>query len=251
MNRKVIFLNLGLLALAGWLFWVLRLKWIESHQHEHAELTSVPRRQLVVAPPAVTPPKLMAASEYNEVAQKTLFAKDRNPNVVIEVKPVPPPPPPPPMPPLPAYFGSMSLGDPVIVLKLPKGTQKSYHAGEQVGPFQLVSFDKEKVIFDWDGQTVERNLEDLREKEEAKEVAAVSRQVAPVAPAAVSAKSIGGTDEKKPEPKGSDKLGQDIGPGLKGCVAGDTSPAGSSEGGYKKRVEVTPFGGRCLWEVSN
>jgi hypothetical protein len=249
LNRKVIFLNLGLLVLAGWLFWILRTKWIEAHTHERVELTSPAHKTRVYAPPAVTPPKPMAASEYNQVAQQTLFARDRNPNVVIEVKPEPPPPPPPPMPPLPAYFGSMSLGEPVIVLKLPKGTQKSYHAGDQVGPFQLVSFDKEKVVFDWDGQTVERNVDDLREKEETKEVAA--RGPTPVAPGAVTPRVIGSSNDTKPEPKGSDKLGQDIGPGLKGCVAGDTSPAGSSEGGYKKRVEATPFGGRCLWELSN
>jgi hypothetical protein len=256
-NRKIILLNLGLLALAGWFCWILRAKWNEAHQHEHTELSSVPRSPRLFAPPPVAPPKPMAASEYNDVAQKTLFAKDRNPNVIIEVKAPPPLPPPPPMPPLPAYFGSMSLGDPVIVLRLPKGTQKSYHAGDEVGPFKVVSFDHEKVVFDWDGKTVERNLEDLREKEEVKEVA-VNRQVAPVAPAAaappgVSARSIGGSasNDTKEEPKGSDKLGRDLGPGLKACVAGDTSVAGTVVDGYKKRVEPSMMGPRCLWEQAN
>lgn len=251
MNRKAIVLNLGLLALAGWLFWMLRLKWIELHAHEHTVLSLSPQVRNRLLPPVPIPTfKAPPASDYNAVAQNTLFAKDRNPNVIVEVKPVPPPPPPPPMPPLPAYYGAMSLGDPVVVLRLPKGTQKSYHAGDKVGPFELVSFSSEKIVFEWDGKTVERKPEDLREKEETQDAAVKGRAPVPVAaPATSNAKTIGGdsADDKKL----SEKLGRDGGPGVKLCVAGDDSPAGTVTDGYKKKIVNGMFGAQCLWELVN
>ena len=110
--------------------------------------------------------KPMAAMDYNAAVQNNLFAKDRNPNVIVDPPPPPnPPPPPPPMPELPSYYGTMDFGDPVMMLKLPKGEQKKYHAGEKVGPFKLVSFDREKLVFEWDGKTVERKPGELKEKE--------------------------------------------------------------------------------------
>jgi hypothetical protein len=240
LNRKLILLNLGLLALAGWLFWMLRLKWVELHMHEHTVLSlSAQVRKRLDPPPPIPLFKPMAASDYNEVAQKTLFAKDRNPNVIIEVKPVPAPPPPPPMPALPAYYGTMSIGDPVIMLKLPKGTQKRYHAGEKVGPFELISFDNEKIVFEWEGKMVERKPEDLKEKESATpEVAAATPR--PAAPPPPEAK-------KSEDMKDSDRLGLDEG-NVRLCVPGDTSPSGTVIGEYKKKVLNGPFGQTCTWE---
>jgi hypothetical protein len=249
LNRKVILLNLGLLALAGWLFWLLRVKWIELHMHEHTELSLSPqvRKRFYPPPPPLFTP--MKASDYNDAVQRTLFVKDRNPNVIVEVKPALPPPPPPPMPPLPAYYGAMMWDDPVILLKLPKGTQKRYHAGEKVGPFELVSFDSEKIIFEWDGKTVERSPDQLREKDAPQEVAAASPALPPAAPATSNARSIGGTasDDKKV----SEKLGRDGGPGVKLCVTGDDSPAGTIVDGYKKKIVNGMFGAQCLWELVN
>jgi len=103
-NRKLIFLNVVLLALAGWLFWMLRVKWVELHQHEHTVLALSPEvRKRLMIPPPIPQFRPMTAMEYNEVAQKNLFAKDRNPNVILDPPPAPqPPPPPPPMPEFPA-----------------------------------------------------------------------------------------------------------------------------------------------------
>ena len=122
MNRKLIVLNVVLLALAGWLFWMLRLKWIELHKHEHTVLALSPAVQKRLAPPVpMQLPNRMMSVEYNEVVQRTLFAKDRNPNVIVDPPPAPPPPPPPPpMPALPAYYGSINFGDPIVLLKLYK-----------------------------------------------------------------------------------------------------------------------------------
>jgi hypothetical protein len=254
-NRKLILLNVVLLALAGWLFWMLRLKWVELHQHEHTVLTLSPevrRRLMIPSPmPQVRP---MTAGEYNEVAQKNLFAKDRNPNVIVDPPPAPPPPPPPPpMPELPSYYGSMALfGDPVVVLKLPKGAQKNYHAGDKVGPFQLVSFNREKVVFDWNGKMVERKPEELKEKVAAPEEPAAAPP--PQAPAANpnnggGARTIGG--EKADAAEGSKVVGADNGGGVRMCVKGDTTPAGTIVDGYKKRIATNMFGETCMWEKVN
>lgn len=253
MNRKLILLNVVLLALAGWLFWMLRLKWIELHKHEHTVLALSPEvRKRLMIPPAVPQFKPMTAGEYNEVAQKNLFAKDRNPNVIVDPPPAPPPPPPPPpMPALPSYYGTMALfGDPVILLKLPKGVQKKYHAGDTVGPFQLVSFDREKVVFDWDGKTVERKPEELKEKESSPQEAAAP-VAAPVASAnnGGSARSIGGSANEAA--KVSEKLGPDNGGGVRQCVKGDDSPPGTIIDGYKKRIATNMFGATCMWEQIN
>ncbi len=249
MNRKLILLNVVLLALAGWFFWMLRQKWTQTRNHEQAVLNSSPQLRNVPLPPPIPLPKPAAAADYSEIAQKTLFAKDRNPNVPLEPPPAPPPlPPPPPMPDLPAYYGEMNFGDPVVVLRLPKESQKSYHAGEKVGPFQLVSFNREKIVFDWNGKLVERKPEDLRDKEPAKEVAAAAPQPAPPpSDNGGSARSIGGASEKKV----SELLGKDNGAGIRQCVSGDKSPPGTIVDGYKKVITTNMFGETCMWQLVN
>jgi hypothetical protein len=189
-----------------------------------------------------------------EVAQKTLFAKDRNPNVVVQAPP--PPPPPPPMPPLPTYSGQMALGEPVIFLSLGGTDQKGYHAGDEVGPFILVGFDRDSVKFEWDGRPVERTISDLKPKESVAQSAQNSVPTAGVpsnAPAgggsaikslavAPAANAASNSDNKEPS------LGADMGGGYRGCASGDTSPAGTVLSGYKKVVAQGLMGSSCHWE---
>ena len=106
----------------------------------------------------------VSPADYLEVAQKTLFSKDRNPNVVLD--PPPPPKPDPPMPALPVYWGQMSFGDPVVILTAAKAPeQKSYHRGDNIGDFKLVAFDSDSITFDWNGKQVERKLLELAPKD--------------------------------------------------------------------------------------
>jgi hypothetical protein len=250
-NRKVIFLNVVLLALAGWLCWTLRMKWRELHQHEHTVLALSPPARRVLNPPPPPMFKPMQAAEYNDpVVQKVVFFKDRNPNVIVDPPPPPPPtPPPPPMPDLPAYYGTMALfGDPVVLLSLPKGAQKKYHAGDKVGPFVLVSFDREKVVFDWNGKMVERKPEELKEKEGA---AAQVAQAADAAPMRVEPVKLYSAEPPPDAPKISPKIGADNGGGIHQCVAGDTTPPGTVVDGYKKVVTMNMFGQTCMWMQVN
>ena len=163
MNRRLVLLNLALLALAGALVWILRTNWIEAKARERAVLQRKVAAKAVLAPPALPGVKAVAPAEYIDVAGKMLFSKDRNPTVVVEApKPVPEPV----MPALPNYHGQMAIGEPVILLSMSaNAVQRSYHAGDQVGDFKLVSFDENRVDFEWKGKNVERKLEELKPKE--------------------------------------------------------------------------------------
>jgi hypothetical protein len=258
MNRKIVLLNLALIALAAVCLYQLRVKRREAAAHERTVLSRTPQPPTVVAPPPAVPVRPPMPAEYMEVAQRTLFAKDRNPNVVVQAPP--PPPPPPPMPQLPTYSGQMALGEPVIFLTLAGVEQKGYHAGEEIGPFTLVSFDRDRVTFSWDGKTVEREVSELKAKENTPAAAAAQQQNAAVAtPGVPTGGTAGGSaitslastpaagassnsDNKGPS------LGADMGGGYRGCAAGDTSPAGTVLSGYRKVVSQGLMGTSCHWE---
>ena len=203
MNRRLVLLNLALLALAGALVWTLRANWLQAKARERAVLQRKVAAKAVLAPPPLPAVKAVAPAEYIDVAGKMLFSKDRNPTVVVEP---PKPPPEPVMPALPNYHGQMAIGEPVILLSASaNGAQRSYHAGEQVGDFKLVSFDEDRVAFEWKGKSVERKLEELRPKEAAgaaaqtasKSAASAARASAPAA-AATPIQPVASLDHPSP-----------------------------------------------------
>jgi hypothetical protein len=246
LSRKLIALNLVLLALGAGMIWLLRLRWLEVQAHERAIFEQAAHARAVLPLPPVAAPKPVAAADYLDVAQKTLFSKDRNPVVVIEL---PPPKPEPPLPALPFYHGQMTIGEPVVFLStVGNGDQRGYHAGEKVGPFELVSFDRESITFDWNGKTVERKLQELVPKETPPAPSQAAAQTFAPAPSAAAVslapsplKAVGA--EKEPS------LGVDMGAGYRGCVGGDNSPSGTVKDGYRKIVVQTMFGQSCHWEL--
>jgi len=242
MNRKVILLNLVLAALAVALGWTLRQRWLEGQARERAIFVNAARKMALLPPPPLVTPKTVAPAEYLDVAQKMLFSKDRNPNVIIEPEK---PKPEPPMPALPAYYGQMTLFDPVVFLALGGASQKSYHPGDKVGAFELVTFDREKITLAWNGKTVERKLQELTPKEPVPQPAQpVAAQSAP--PATPQVKSIGAGSSDSNADKGP--MGVDMGANLYGCKAGDTAPNGTVTNGYKKVVVRGLMGDSCHWE---
>jgi hypothetical protein len=42
--------------------------------------------------------------------------------------------------------------------------------------------------------------------------------------------------------------GMEMGAGFRGCIAGDTSPAGTVVDGYKKNIVQGLIGQQCFWE---
>ena len=51
------------------------------------------------------------------------------------------------MPQLPSYYGQMGIGQPTVLLAAANIPQKSYHTGDKIGPFEIVSFDHDKITF--------------------------------------------------------------------------------------------------------
>jgi hypothetical protein len=285
LNRRLVVLNLALLALAGALLWILRANWIEAKARERVVLQRKVAAKAVLAPPAVPAVKAVAPAEYIDVAGKMLFSKDRNPTVVVEP---PKPPPEPVMPALPNYHGQMAIGEPVIFLSTSAtAPQRIYHAGEQVGDFKLVSFDEARVDFEWKGKNVERKLEELRPKETgvqagtqagaqgtrtavapasasaaaATPVRAVasldhpSPAAAPASAASAPAKSVtslSGTGNAANNGSSGDTGGDStFGPlsstGDRPCLPSDNSPVGTVHSGFIKVQTMGIFGTSCSW----
>jgi hypothetical protein len=270
-------LNLALLALAGALVWTLRANWIEAKARERAVLQRKVAAKAVLAPPALPTVKAVAPAEYIDVAGKMLFSKDRNPTVVVEP---PKPAPEPVMPALPSYHGQMAIGEPVIFLSASAAApQRIYHAGEQVGDFKLVSFDENRVAFEWKGKNVERKLEELRPKETGAQAtapaaasasAAAATPVRPVAsldhpsatPAPASATpgpvkaavmslntpSTNATNNGSTGDTSGDSVFGPLSPsGDRPCLPSDNSPVGTVHSGFMKVQSVGIFGALCSW----
>jgi len=238
MNRKILALNVALLLLLGTLGWMLREHWRQSRAEHAATLSKPPRPNTQIPPPSPVPPEPAVPAAYLEVAQKTLFSKDRNPNVIIEVAPPPPPKVEEAPPPLPAYFGQMGFDEPVALLSGEKGTQKGFRVGDAVGPFKLLAFDRQTITFEWHGKTLEHPLTDLKPKEP---VVAANAPPMPV-PGKPSAGPIIGLPPEKGEVFGM-KTGES-----RLCVPGDKSPAGTVKDGYRKTIVPGPFIEMCQWE---
>lgn len=244
MTRPIWLLNFVLVAMLAWAGVELRARWVEAREREAAALayrapSAPPAAPQVAVAPA---PNKFQAGQYIEVAERFLFAKDRNPNVVVEVVQ---PPPKKLMPALPFVHGVMDLGfGPTVFISLDGKTQQSYKVGEKVGDFQLKAANSKEISFDWEGESVTKALEDLKPRTtEAPAVPQQStRQVdysakAPVAP-------------PKPPENVRAGPGADIGGGRKGCLAGDNSPTGTVADGYRKVNTSYAFGPICYWESS-
>jgi hypothetical protein len=283
LSRRLVLLNVALLALAGALVWILRANWIEAKARERAVLQRRVAAKTVLAPPPLPVGKTVTPAEYIDVAGKMLFSKDRNPTVVVEP---PKPAPEPVMPALPNYHGQMAIGEPVIFLSTSAAApQRIYHAGEQVGDFKLVSFDETRAAFEWKGKNVERKLEELRPKEaaaqsgvqtgaqaggQAANQASVSSPAAPARAASLdhpsqvvasavatpapakSVTTLGGGSNAANNSSSSDTTGDStFGPllpsGDRACLPADSSPVGTVHSGFMKVQSVGIFGASCSW----
>jgi len=233
-KRKLLWANTALVALcvAGAVH--LRHEWVEARASEQAVL----QRRIRPAPaPRVPPPAAPAAvkpASYSDIAQKLLFSKDRNPVVVVEPPPAPKPVP---MPALPFFHGVVDLGDgPMAIMSVGKGPHRDYQPGDKIGDFKLVALNNDELVLEWNGQTITKKTHEML----ARNAAAPAAPGAPAAAAPAAAPVVA----KAPAAPGGELNG-----GIKACVPGDTSPAGTVADGMKKVIKPTPFGPRCYWEA--
>ena len=163
-------------------------------------------------------PAPFQATNYNDVAQKTLFSKDRNPNV--EIVAPPPPPPPPPMPALPKVYGVLGLPSGAVAIMSEKSgaPQKKVRETEMIGEFKVAKLDTQKITLQWNDKTVEKSIDELLDRTAAVVAAEPAARGAAAAPPPV-------TPAGPPPPP---QFGIEIGaPGhsVRACKRDDTSPA--------------------------
>ena len=240
MKQKLLALNVVLALLAIYAGWQLRQTHRAAKAREAATLAKrvppappPPWRPLPAAPPVI-------AGGYSNVVQQTLFDRSRNPTVVVDLPPPPPPPPPKPMPPLPVYHGMMNLGGITVVLSVDANSpHQGIQIGESIGQFKLTGVNTEEITFEWDGQTITKKLDELKDQAPVQQQAAA----APVAP-------LPGRTETPAAPAPQSPLGPgtDIGSGLRACQANDSTPAGAVVDGFRKVVLFSPFGQTCRWD---
>jgi hypothetical protein len=237
LKGRLALVNLTLAALAAFGAWQLRVRWLDARARE----TALYRQQVKPrpAPPVVPIPAVqpVTAIAYADVAQKMLFTKDRNPAVEIDVAPAKP------MPPLPTAYGVMVFGDVRSAILSPKsGTpHRAFSPGEMVGEFKLVSVDPEQLVFEWDGQTIVKKVDELASKDRAAAAApAPETAAAPPAPPPVTTTVVAPV---RPGP------GMQMTPEMRACQPGDSTPAGTVMEGMRKIVTKTPFGEQCRWEL--
>jgi hypothetical protein len=242
LKHRLLLLNLVLAAVTAAAGWRLREEWLRDRQHSNSVLqrkAKVPAAPAIVPQPAAQP---FVSVTYSDVAQKDLFAKDRNPNVVVEpvavkVKP--------PWPPMPLLYGVMGLPSGMTAMLAEKrdAPTRAIKAGEMVGAMKLVALNTRVLTFEFDGERKEKAVDELVFRG-APEVAA-----APAGPANPANGAAAQAARNAPAP--TPKPGTEIGAQMKACQPGDVSPAGTVVEGYKKVVEQTPFGPACRWIAGN
>jgi hypothetical protein len=236
MKRKLILLNVALLLLAAAASWQLRARWREGQARERKVLGQSAKPVVAPPPPALEIPQAAKAAGYSEVAQKTLFSRDRNPNVVADV------PAPKPVPEFPIAYGIMNLGGgPTAMLSTKAGeTSRRYSPGDKVGAFTLAEVENDAIVLEWDGRQFRKSLKELR-------AAAPAAPAAP-APAAAAAPTVVvpvRTATPAPDPGPGAQVSEEH----RECQTGDTSPAGTIRNGYRKVEIASPFGSFCRWDL--
>src|SRR5512138_3283522 len=122
MKRKLILLNLVLLALVSLAAWRLRVNWLAGRAEEARVLHPPVKQAPPLALESLRSPGPAVAADYGDVAQRMLFDRERNPKVVVEVSA------PKPVPPLPVAYGLMDMGSgPLVILsEKPGAANRSY-----------------------------------------------------------------------------------------------------------------------------
>jgi hypothetical protein len=248
MSGKVRLLNFLLAICVIGAVWEARVRWLEADAARRRNLEIRPRTAPAAPPPATPVPQAPAPAQYEDVAKKNLFSKDRNPDIVIEPVKVEPPKP---MPPLPLVYGVMGLpsGVKAIMSEKPGEPSHSVRAGDTVGEFQIVTLDIRKVAFLWDGKRIEKTIDEMVDRSKAATAAAAPVQNgAPPPPPPPTVNQIGPPQNQQQLGSNTNpSIGVELTPTMHACRPGENSPAGTVLDGYRKEITQSPFGSVCRW----
>ena len=236
MKRKLWLLNFVLIAAIAAAGWRLRNEAQDFHAREGQTLHS----KLATPPPPpytpMAPAQPVAPASYLDIAQKMLFSKDRNSQVILD--PPKPPEPPKPLPALPAASGVMNIDGPLVMMSEKPGTRfHGVRAGDMIGEFKLVSVEGDQLTFSWQDRTVTKKWQELLERSSAD-------------PGPANVVNTGSSAAPPPPPPvGKSEPGVQLSEGVSSCQTNDPSPAGTVVNGMRKVVSQTPFGAACRWEA--
>jgi hypothetical protein len=238
LNRKLWLLNFALIAAIAGAGWRLREEARAFHARERAGLHGKVAVPAAPAPPPATPSQVAVPASYLDIAQKMLFSKDRNSQVILD--PPKPPEAPKPLPALPAVSGMMDIGDgPTVVMSEKRGGHtRGVRPGETIGEFKLVSVKGDELTFAWQDRTVTKKLEDL-----------IDRGVADAGAAPAGSSTASTPSVAPPPPAGKPEPGVQLSDGVSSCQTNDSTPAGTVVNGMRKETFRTPFGEACRWVV--
>jgi len=243
MNRKLIALDLALVALLAWAGYGLRQMWLAAKARERAEF----QRKIGPVPVAPLTPlagaQAVVPAKYKNIADKNLLFKDRNSDV--QVDPPPPPPPEPPMPALPLFHGQMNIGDGPTAFMSVTATSpyEPIHPGETIGQFKLLSVNEKEIELEWHGKKVKKSVDEMLDNSTA---AAPQQQADAGVGRPVNAPPVSDQPKVVEGPKDEGQHFDNF--GTASCQPGDTTPDGAVKNGYRKIHRQTPFGNICMWE---
>ncbi|HEY3743271.1 MAG TPA: hypothetical protein VGL53_25670 [Bryobacteraceae bacterium] len=239
MTRRLFYLNALLLLISIGLGTRLRMLWSDARQREDMVRLNGERRLIYRGSAPAPQVQAVNATAYSDIAMRTLFSKDRNPTVIVDVVP---PAPEPPVPPFPKSNGVMMFGGPdearVILTEHNGAGQKIYKFGDTVGDWEIVKFDSKTITLKWHDKEFTKELADLVDNN-------------PIAPVQATQAPAGGSSAVvvKGDSGGVPRPDIPLGNGTKSCAPGDTSPNGTIADGMKKIVVANPFGTSCHWEA--
>jgi hypothetical protein len=246
MTRKLLLLDLVLVAVMSAAGFQFRKAWVAAKAHEAATLRRTVKPVVLPPLPPLAKEPVVAPASYVDVAAKMLFDPSRNPTVVIEK---PPPPPPKPMPPLPFYHGMLNLGGgPIAILSVNANSpHEAVHPGEPIGPFKLLDANGEEVLLEWDGKQIRKSVDELTDHKNGggQQTQADARTAAP----AVAAEARTEVTQPAP-PQAAPKAGpgEMTGFGFRTCNLNDGLATGTVMEGFRKTMNATPFGQTCTWD---
>lgn len=246
MRRKLLIVNLALVALAAGGLWKLRVDYRQAWERYKVLNAEAGRGTVHGAPmgePAGLPPVQPAA--FLEAAEKHLFSPDRNPTVVVEPKKVKP------RPALPQLFGVMSLaGSPIAIMAEKQGApHKTIRLGETIGEFKLLAAAGDQITLEWEGQKIEAQVSEVLVQPASQEATRGSSPILPSGPP--PAASQGATVTNPTSGRGEFLIGPQVQTAT-GTIyqspPGDSAPHGTVYQGKRKVVRQTPFGTQSWWE---
>jgi hypothetical protein len=248
LNRKLLVLNLALAVAVIYAGVELHGVYVAAKARQTSMPGPAPKPAAVAPVPPLPQEPAVLPSGYQKVATNDLFDASRNPDLPLPPPPAPAPPKVP--PPLPSYHGMINFGDAkgAVAMITPADApgHAEVHAGENIGDFKLVSFDRQEMVLEWEGQAIHKRLnEGGSEQVRAKGPAIEPFTTNGVIPGAVT--------KLAPEPPRAQ--GAALGPGtpmtdsVSACQSGDSSAPGTVSGGYRKEVNVSPMGSQCIWRA--